>query len=397
MGAIITTDSVASLVSDGVRESRVIEYKRDRVGGSDGDKKEFLADVAAFANAIGGTILYGIDEVRDSDGKPTGIPREATGVSIDNSDAEIRRLTEIIRTGISPRLSGVAISSIDGFPQGPVLAIEIPRSHRAPHMVTFQSSSRFYSRVSTGRHPLDIDEIRDAFFRAEDLPARIRAFRSRRIQVLQDGESPVPLDAGPLVVVQIVPLGTFSDHTAIPFSDIISAGKAMRLVGFSSFNHAINLDGHLAWAPVRGAGQKHAVGYLQVFRDGSIEAVDGLAIPPGTEAEGGVSPAVLETLIVRQVLDYARHTASMPIGDSLAIMVTLLNAKGYRVTSSDRYDAHILDRQVIAIPDGVIARDNLTSAAPLKQILDMLWQACGFSHSPYFSDSGEWTNPGRTG
>lgn len=393
----ITQKFIASLVSDRVRESRVIEYKRDRVGGSDSDKKEFLADVVAFANAAGGTMLFGIDEERDAEAKPTGIPREAIGVSIQNADAETRRLTDIIRTGIEPRLPGVMISCIDGFPQGPVIAIHIPRSHRAPHMVSFQSSSRFYSRVSTGRHPLDIDEIRDAFLRAEDLPARIRAFRSQRIQALEGGESPVPLDAGPLVVVHIVPVETFSDHNAIPFSDIINAGKAMRLVQFSRFNHAINLDGHLAWVPVKGEGPRQAVGYLQVFRDGSIKAVDGLTIPPATGTDGSVSPRQLEVVIVKQVLDYICHAASLPIGNALAIMVTLLNAKGYGVVPSDRYDARVIDRQVMAIPDGVIERGSLTTPAPLKPIIDMLWQACGVSQSPYFSDSGEWTDPDRLG
>jgi hypothetical protein len=75
----VTKEVIESLISDGVCESRQLDYKRDWVGRTDNDKKEFLADVVAFANTIGGTMLFGVDEERDSDGKQTGAPREALG------------------------------------------------------------------------------------------------------------------------------------------------------------------------------------------------------------------------------------------------------------------------------------------------------------------------------
>jgi FkbM family methyltransferase len=42
--AEITEDDLLALISNGVAEGRVLEYKRDLPGNSDGDKKEFLAD-----------------------------------------------------------------------------------------------------------------------------------------------------------------------------------------------------------------------------------------------------------------------------------------------------------------------------------------------------------------
>jgi predicted HTH transcriptional regulator len=201
MRAAITRQVIEALVSDGVCESRQLDYKRDWVGRTDNDKKEFLADVVAFANTMGGMMLFGIDEERDCDGKQTGAPREAIGVEIASADEEIRRITDIIRTGIAPRLPDVAISLADGFPGGPVIAIHIPRSHRSPHMVSFKSSPKFFARVDRSRYALDIDELRDAFLRAEAMPARIRDFRSHRIRAIDSGDTPVPMDAGPLVVL----------------------------------------------------------------------------------------------------------------------------------------------------------------------------------------------------
>jgi hypothetical protein len=398
MQDVITREFIASLVTDRVRESRTLEYKRDWVGASDVEKKEFLADAVAFANAVGGMMLFGIDEERDADNKPTGIARQALGIQTQNADAEIRRVTDIIRNGIEPALPNVTILPVDGFPQGPVISIHIPRSHRAPHMVSFKASPRFFSRVSNGRHPLDMDELRDAFLRAEDLPARIRDFRNRRIQAIDGGEAPVPMEPGPLVVLHVVPVDTFGDHNAIPFADVVAAGRNIRLVRFSRWDYAINLDGHLTWVPTKGDGPKQALGYLQAFRDGAIEVVDGLAVAPASDTGGSLSPAILEATLVEQVMEYSRHSASLPIGNELAIMVTLVNMKGFRAEPSDRHDQRFLDRRIAAIPEVVIDSHKASTPASLKPVLDMLWQACGFSGSPSFPhlpESTEWINPCR--
>jgi hypothetical protein len=392
----VTKEVIESLISDGVCESRQLDYKRDWVGRTDNDKKEFLADVVAFANTIGGTMLFGVDEERDSDGKQTGAPREAVGVEIAAADEEIRRIADIIRTGIAPRLPDVAISLVDGFPCGPVVAIHVPRSHRSPHMVSFKSSPKFFARVDRSRYALDVDELRDAFLRAEAMPARIRDFRSRRISAIDSGETPVPMDAGPLIVLHIVPMDTFSDVRAVPFADIDHAARVMRLPRFSGFDHAINLDGHILWVPVKGDGPRQAVAYAQVFRDGAMEAVDGVTILPASSDSGGtVLPDMIEATIVAQVAEYSRIFASMPIGNQLSIMITLMNAKGFHVVPRERYDERVIDRRVLGIPEVVVEREAAAIPATLKPALDMLWQACGSSRSPHFNAGGEWTNPYR--
>ncbi len=70
------------------REHKTIEYKRDRIGGSDRDKKEFLADVSSFANAAGGHLIIGMAE-------KGGLATELVGISVDgdkevlNGDQEV--------------------------------------------------------------------------------------------------------------------------------------------------------------------------------------------------------------------------------------------------------------------------------------------------------------------
>lgn len=169
---------IDALVADEVREGRALEYKEKLPGNSDGEKTELLADVSSFANASGGYILYGVREKRDADGKPTGVPESVDGLQGINPDSEILRLESSIRTGIDPRVPRVRTKPIEGFLQGPVLVMWIPKSWSSPHMVTFKNHSRFYSRSSNGKYALDVKEIRSAFALSESLPERVRRFRT---------------------------------------------------------------------------------------------------------------------------------------------------------------------------------------------------------------------------
>src|SRR5260370_13983943 len=93
----ITEDDLLALVSNAVSEGRTIDYKRELPGNSDGDKKEFLADVSSFANTSGGDLVFGIDE---DQGLPTQIP----GFESADLDLEVRRLDSILASRLAPRV-----------------------------------------------------------------------------------------------------------------------------------------------------------------------------------------------------------------------------------------------------------------------------------------------------
>ena len=45
----ITESDLLALIADREPEGKMIDYKRDRLGQTDADKKEFLYDVSSFA------------------------------------------------------------------------------------------------------------------------------------------------------------------------------------------------------------------------------------------------------------------------------------------------------------------------------------------------------------
>ena len=77
----INAADIQALITNQVPEDRRLDYKEQYSIQTDQEKKEFLADVSAFANTNGGHIIFGIQEQRDqTTNKPTGIPNAAPGL-----------------------------------------------------------------------------------------------------------------------------------------------------------------------------------------------------------------------------------------------------------------------------------------------------------------------------
>src|SRR4051812_19667531 len=92
----ISEADLQALIATNTTEGRELDFKRDVYGASDADKREFLADISAFANTSGGHLVIGMEE---SGGTATAL----VGLSVD-PDAERLRLEQNARTGLQPRI-----------------------------------------------------------------------------------------------------------------------------------------------------------------------------------------------------------------------------------------------------------------------------------------------------
>ncbi len=110
----IEITDILALVGNKIQESKTLEYKSELPDGNT-EKKKFLAGVAAFANTSGGDIIYGVEEERDSRKRPTGIPKEASGLEDCNVDGEILRLDTLIRSGIQPIPPSIRIGKVGDY------------------------------------------------------------------------------------------------------------------------------------------------------------------------------------------------------------------------------------------------------------------------------------------
>jgi predicted HTH transcriptional regulator len=164
----ITLSELEALVRDRVRESRSLDYKEEQPAPAQGNndkKSEFATDVSAFANGVGGLLIYGVPEERENN-QPTGIPEAINGLRGFVLDAEETRLRSYLETALDPRLPTglLEFHAIPGPAPGPILLVRVGRSLAGPHMVRADGRFRngFYVRDGSRNRNLDARGVREA-------------------------------------------------------------------------------------------------------------------------------------------------------------------------------------------------------------------------------------------
>ena len=160
-----TEQHLADLIAAEEHEGKQLEYKREIAVSSTDQKRKFFRSVASFANASGGDFIFGM--VADK-GKPT----EIKPLPDFEPDGSVRVLRDIIRAHVDPPLFGVEFQPVS-IKGGWALVLRVPRSWNPPHMVTFESDNRFYTRDTNGCVSMNVPEIREAFFAGKTVKERI--------------------------------------------------------------------------------------------------------------------------------------------------------------------------------------------------------------------------------
>ena len=159
-----TVEDLDGLIRRQVRESETIEYKSatKRVSFD-----EVAKDISAFANASGGTIIYGIATDNVDKTKPVAIEP----VLVENIEAIRTAISTHIRNPI-PNVRAKTISD----EAGNVIAfiVEVPESYSAPHQVL--NERKYYRRDGVQSAPMPHDLI-ELLFRRRRGPALEPSYR----------------------------------------------------------------------------------------------------------------------------------------------------------------------------------------------------------------------------
>ncbi len=361
------------------RERKTIEYKRDRIGDSDGIKKEFLADVSSFANAAGGHLIIGMAE-------EGGLATELVGVSVDG-DKEVLRLEDMIRNGIRPRIMGLESGAVPLSNGEVAIVIRTPKSWNPPHQVVFQKTFRFWGRGSNGKHPLDVDELRSIFSLSEAAAERIRNFRVERIARIDAGETPVPITDDPKLCFHLIPLSAFA---AAPMMELrrFTENPAAMVPGTRTSTHRHNIDGFVVHQPEKAK----ADWYTQVFRNGIVEYVDCVVIG---EKEGIWSLAAkhIENLLIKYCRKLLPLMEAAEISPPIIALLTLTGFSGVKFITSGIFgndSGSAIDRDPIFVPDALIESYSIPVEQALRGVFDAMWNASGWPRSPGYDGEGNW-------
>ena len=396
----ISKTDIDFLIENKISEIKTLEYKERLPGPQDSDKKEFLADISSFANASGGDVIYGIKELRTQDNKKTGEPEAVVPIQDVTSDEAIRKIENLIRDGIEPRMS-VHVKAINGYGldcKGFIVLVHIPKSFASPHMVKFKGTSRFYSRTSAGKNQLDVHEIRSAFLATDSQAERIRSFIQNRISKIIADETPVPLSTAHRLILHIVPLMSFLNHQRLQINyETISIVNYLP-IGASGCDHRYNLDGFLTYDKDY-ENQTLNDGYCQVFFDGVIESVysDILTVNGGRKPQKGetgfIASVAYEKYIIEAIQHYIKGYKAFGIETPIIISMALLGCKGaYLYVGNFNRQWQPIDRDIVIFPEVQVESLDVPVTKLMKPIFDAVWNACGYPHSCNYDDNGNW-NP----
>jgi len=161
----ITYEDIKKLKTDKIPESKILDYKREKI-----EKKDLLKHVCGFANANGGFLIFGIEE---DDSKPP-IPKKLIGLN--KKDFNIEQIEQIINDNLDLRLK-VEISPpiYKKDKKGKFfVVIRIPEGPDKPYMST--ADDRFYFRHHYQTRRMSEIEISSMYRQRFSSPSIVREY-----------------------------------------------------------------------------------------------------------------------------------------------------------------------------------------------------------------------------
>jgi hypothetical protein len=381
----ITETDLRRLITAGAAESFYVDYKQATYGGKEADHAELLADVSSFANTAGGDLVIGVAE---TGGVPTAILP-----FIGNADDERRRLEDIARTGLEPRVRNLQTRAVPLVQGGAVIIVRVPRSYAPPHRVIYKNRSRFWARASSGKYEPNVEELRHIFSEAPRIAERVAAFRTDRLVRITAGETPVPLGPGGKVVLHLVPVPAFADGRLLDVVSAVAAGThvPLPLGGMGASNRlGINIDGFLNYTD---RADESRQGYAQFFRSGAIEGVgrlskrdaDGYSYFVAAEITNKVVLAVRQYLGVLEAFD-----AGLPVYAFLSLCDVSQCYYRYNPDGAGWSDTGPLNREILALPEVFIDNFKVDVPTLIRPVFNMLWNAFGLQRCDMYDGQGQW-------
>lgn len=381
----IKEDDLKELIENRVIETKDLDYKLLLPSKRDADKKEFLSDIVSFANTIGGDVIYGIAQDNE-----TGYPIDLIGLDLPNKDQEILRLESMIRDGIEPRIPPVEIQPVPLSNSKTIMVIRVQKSWLAPHRVKFAGDHKFYARGTNGKYELDVGELRNAFLFRDSINDKIRKFRENRIARLFANETPIPFHDNPKIVLHLIPMISFNPSTIYDIDSIKGKYDYVRPIKGLSLNFRYNLDGFLVYSV---GGSDLSYSYMQIYRNGIIEAVDASEF---IRQEKVIPSASYETSIIKALSNYMLVLKNLKVELPVVIFLTMMGVKGYSMATVRFFEeeSKTIDRDILQLPEVLIETYNIKPEIVLKPTFDTIWNACGLAKSLNYDENGAW-NPQR--
>lgn len=388
----IDYSDIQNLVDNKVGERQNLEYKEIAWEHNDAGKREMLRDITSVANAFGGYIILGVGENKD------GLPIDITDVV--DAEKERNRIWSSCISCIDPRIPGFKVKTISTPKKKSLVLIFIPRSTRAPHMITFKGLNQFWIRHDRQKSAMSIEEIREACLRVENLQENVQKFIKERKEELLNkiGEQTT-------YVIGSVPLGvrnTIVDINDKILREFLKNPPSQRKDGFNlEFPDSISGGRIIPCPTLRGL----SIGNIkwkkvELMRNGYYELLVKLEAEHLREKVFNKELYVLKHLpIVEYIISYFRALKMLRqllgIEETMISYLYIFNIQKYgfveclrNLSLPELHEVKIYDEPHFEIePIEIYDFQNPDKIA--KEFLDRIWNAFGFESKdvPYFKDN----------
>ena len=385
------------LIAEGNEEQARLELKEEMPKG-----KDLAETVAAMANAEGGRLIIGVRDRKHAEGE--GAKERIVGIS-GNPNKLKEKVTNGIRDNLDPEPHPFPEVRVLPIPETVryLLIIDVKPSVHSPHQVRRRG---FFIRVSLGNSLLSTAALRSVFLRQGQLLREVRAWIRKRIDLIEQGEGPVPEFRRPTVKTD--PLdqqGRLYLHVvSLPF---FGAGKGLVLkeehgdlvptlpVFFQDggYRTQFNADGLGA---LRHDSKGRTTDYTQLLREGAVEVASKMVGDPRLcHGRLTVSLSYLTDRLLRLMPELLFTLSSLQVSPPYHVELALRDLSGAflqwgefcsdsaPINRNLRFELHVTPEDAQAIIDPMENRLHLPREARdrakevLRPLLDHLWQAAG--------------------
>ena len=371
---------LSDLIANRTPESERLDFKRELPQGSDKSRADFLKDVCAFANANGGDLIFGVEEKN----------AEASGlcpITSEDPDAAMRRLGQMMESGIEPRFIGHQFHRIPIASGGYVLLLRIPASYGGPYRYLFNGHSKFVVRSGSHIAEYSYAQLRDAFDRAATIAERARAWHMERLALIKSGKTWRPMRKGPLSVIHVIPLSGLTNKSPLDVAPIHKGYTNFIFPDWGGGSSSFNLDGVIVHPGY--IDESGMLSYVQVFRNGAVEAVRYGAL---LWDERPLLPSNVLAEHLRSALTLIpKGLREIDVSGPALVGISWLGVNGYSLAISN-YQAALADRDDLILPE-FWCEDVQQLNSPdqiARPALDMLWQAFEQARCQLYDQDGNW-------
>lgn len=343
-------------------------------------RQECLADLTAFANAFGGLVLWGVEEDRDSNDNPAGTPKAIPGIKIENPDQLRLRIEGFLQDGVDERLPGlVEIECVALENDRYVLAIRVPASLRAPHMVVLGGMRQFFMRTNSGKQPMSAGQIRDAALRTESLVDRTRRLLADRLTLLR-----AKADGKPFWTVHVIPLLREPYRIDVTRPEVIQRLRAFYPLGSAGGNPRHCLEGFRC----EHNDAKYGDTYCLIAREGWIEWYDEACVKPRSEDRRYWPYAEAENCLFKAIEQALSLYRDGLLAAPALVSLALVNLHNHVLPARLSWDSVVLPDGSV-VPGPALATDIAVDVKTVcKPLLDVIWNAAGHPRCPGYDQNG---------